>query len=85
MGFSGVKVDRQGFEAGYGLLGVRRPVYFPSQLRVEHRSPHQKTCLVSSSIDVGEEAVDDVRLRGKKVDGVHGRVHIPLLLDSLDI
>ncbi|MDA4133215.1 MAG: hypothetical protein OK454_08860, partial [Thaumarchaeota archaeon] len=58
-------------------------VYPPAQLGVKDGGPHEVCPLVSSTLEVGHEAIDDVRLGRYDVDGVHGRVHLPLLLDSL--
>lgn len=40
---------------------------------------------VAAALKVGEQAVDDVRLGREQIDGVHVGVHLPPLLDALDI
>lgn len=54
--------------------------------RIRHRaSPDNEPSPVAAASEVGEEAFDNVRLGGENVDGVHVRVHLPPVLDALDI
>lgn len=48
-------------------------------------SPYEKGTLISSAVEVGHEAVDNVRLRGKKVDSIGLRLGLAPVLDTLDI
>jgi hypothetical protein len=85
MGFTGEVVDREGFKPSYLLLRYGGIVYLPPQLRIEDGSPNQEASLVSAPLEIGHEAFDDMRLGREKVYSVHSRVHLPPLLDSLDV
>lgn len=55
------------------------------QRRGEQRGPHEEEAAVSAHVELGHDAVDNVRLRGEDVDGVHVALGLAALLEALDV
>lgn len=87
VGFFGKIVNGQGLEAGttHLLLRLSRRSQASMQLRIQQARPDQEAPFVPPPLKIGHETVDNMGLRGEKVDGVHGWIHVALLLNVLDI
>lgn len=84
MGLAGVKVTKERLGTGSQLADAREVVDAPSQIRFEKVRPDQEGPAVATDFKVGEEAVDNVRVGGQDIDGVHLGVRFAALLDALD-
>lgn len=85
MRFSREEVDVFGLEATNLLFGFRVLIYVPSHFGLQKISPNQEGPSVSSSVEIGQEAVDDMWLWREEVYRIHRRVHVPPFLDALDV
>ena len=55
------------------------------QRRRQQRGPHEEQATVSAHVELSHDAVDNVRLRGEDVDGVHVALGLAAVLEALDV
>jgi hypothetical protein len=83
--FARVVVEVYGLEVAYLLARHLRAVDPLLELWWEQSRPYQKEAPVSSLLELGHYAVDNVRLGGDDVYGVHVPLRGPPLLEALDV
>lgn len=84
IGLSGKEVNKERLGARSHLSGRRMVVDSASEAWIQQVGPDEESLAISSLLEIGEQAVDNVRLGGEQVDGVHVMVRFAPFFDSFD-
>jgi hypothetical protein len=82
--FSRVKVDEERSRAHTQLADIREIVEASSQPRFQQIRPDQVSSSVAPALEVGQEAVDNVRFGAEEIDGIHFGIGFSTVFDFLD-